>query len=86
MLRIKLTAIFALGLFSSACFAEVIAPPITTKPYVSRLSGTQVSPSLTTEDLFRLIMPTVAGDSQNKLDDLKSLRIAIDRVTLNGAS
>ncbi len=83
MLRIKLTAIFALGLFSSACFAEVIAPPITTKPYVSRLSGTQVSPSLTTEDLFRLIMPTVAGDSQNKLDDLKSLRIAINTARHN---
>ena len=83
MLRITLTAIFALGLFSSACFAEVIAPPITTKPYVSRLSGTQVSPSLTTEDLFRLIMPTVAGDSQNKLDDLKSLRIAINTARHN---
>ena len=83
MLRIKLTAIFALGLFSSACFAEVIAPPITTKPYVSRLSGTQVSPSLTTEDLFRLIMPTVAGDSQNKLDNLKSLRIAINTARHN---
>lgn len=83
MLRIKLTAIFSLGLFSSACFAEVISPPITTKPYVSRSSGNQVSPSLTTEDLSALKMPNVASNSQDLLADLKGLRIAINTARHN---